>query len=202
MGQGSFRDTPIEPERPLECSECRRPIEVLYTEANGIGVSHSVMCHECPVLQKKLEGGMEKETNHYIKQDSKYILKEMTHSCSSCGTTRDEILRGAQVGCPRCYTLFDAEIFDELVSLEKLPKKTVEKKTATTATNRIGLFHNGRRPYANGQEGEAGVELASLQKALHETVVREDFEQAAWLRDRIQQMTQKKPPIDTKRDSV
>ena len=45
------------PERPLECcGECRRPIQVIYTEIVGKTITRFAMCGECPVLDQRLHG--------------------------------------------------------------------------------------------------------------------------------------------------
>ncbi len=44
------------PERPLECSECKKPIAVKYTEIVGHSIIHTCMCADCPELERRLHG--------------------------------------------------------------------------------------------------------------------------------------------------
>jgi len=44
------------PERPLECSECRRPVSVRYTEIVGKSCTYTSMCYHCPQLERRLKG--------------------------------------------------------------------------------------------------------------------------------------------------
>ena len=49
------------PDRPLECSECKKPIAVRYTEIVGDTIIHTSMCADCPELQRRLHGTSPKE---------------------------------------------------------------------------------------------------------------------------------------------
>jgi len=161
---------PQDLERPLECCQCRRPIEVCYTESVGQQITRFGMCKECPVLMAKLYGQKEEGPS------------SATLCCGSCGITFDEVRMGAQLGCPLCYEIFSDEIVHELVLLEKIPPKLgVSRKS--------GPIHCGRVP-GQVQEIDPSMKVLELQQVLHETLKREDYEQAARLRDQIRAIEQ------------
>ncbi len=161
------------PERPMECSgECRRPIQVLYTEIIGKTISRMAMCEECPVLHQKLRGsGATSEAMGKI---------QTSLVCGGCGMALDEVKMGASLGCPLCYDVFKEEVIHEMVQLEQLPPKTAFQKKGEP-------LHIGRSP-GHQQQIDPSLKLLALQQALHETLGREDYEQAALLRDQIRKI--------------
>ncbi len=164
------------PERPIECGECKKPIAVVYTEIVGKMIYRVAMCSDCPMLRQRLYGSKNIEP---CGQEAKLAGL----CCGNCGTTADEIKMSAPVGCATCYEVFDDIISQELIAQEKLPH--AQKGT------RPEILHIGRRP---GQAAEINpsLKLIALHQALNETLSREDYEQAAWLRDQIKALTESK----------
>ncbi len=192
MSAESTKGDMQEADRPLECSECKKPPHVCYTELQhpSSSIHKVIMCNDCPVLKRKLhgQGSTLGETTvscetakkmSSIPQDGSTCL-----CCGGCGLSQDEIRMGSLLGCPLCYEIFYEDIIDELVALEKIPTKTAHIRKS-------GSLHTGRRPNS-AHEGDLSFKLVALHEALHETLGREDYEQAAWLRDQIKQLTEQK----------
>jgi protein arginine kinase activator len=169
-----------EPERPLECSQCKKPISVYYTEIVGKSMIHTCMCHDCPVLQQKLHG-IPTSTGTEGAIEMKAGL-----ACGNCGTTLEAIRVGSPLGCSICYEVFEDILFLELNSRGKIPPRLATAKK--TQTVHIG------RAYGEAQEISASMRLLALNEALSETLKREDYEQAAWLRDQIKALTDSQEP--------
>ena len=96
--------------------------------------------------------------------------------CNVCGTSWQDFRKKGKVGCAACYEHFGQLLLEDIVLHQhgsvhcgKTPPETVEKWQDPTVSERIRL----RR------------ELERLRKGLDESVRREEFEQAAELRDRI-----------------
>lgn len=162
------------PERPLECSECKKPIKVCYTEVIGKMVYRTSMCADCPILRQKLHGVTPLETKEPGASAAGLC-------CGECGTTADEVRMGAPLGCGLCYEIFEGLILQEL-GLGQAAKKNSARGTGEA-------LHRGRLPGQAAKVTPAG-KLLALHQALHETLSREDYEQAAWLRDQIKELTQ------------
>lgn len=165
------------PERPIECTECKRPIAVWYTEIVNNNISQLSMCAECPVLQRKLHG----QTNN---QEVGIIQGETSLACGECGTSLDALRVGNPLGCSNCYEVFDDIILTELSSLDKIPQRVSNSKRTPV--------HIGRGP-GEIKEISPSLRLLALNEALSETLKREDYEQAAWLRDQIKELTEDNP---------
>lgn len=164
-----------EPDRPLECSECKKPIQVIYTEVIGDVMTHTSMCADCPELQRRLYG----ETR--IPLANGFVEGVAGLACGNCGTTLEAIHVGTPLGCSVCYEVFNDILYGELVAAEKVPSRIA------TAKKTLPL-HIGRVP-GQAPEMSASLRLLALNEALNETLKREDYEQAAWLRDQIKALT-------------
>jgi protein arginine kinase activator len=162
------------PERHIECSECKRPVAVIYTEIVGKMMYRLAMCSECPILRQKLYGSRQ------LEPCGPEALKAGL-CCGMCNTTADEVKMGANLGCSVCYEVFDDLISQELALQDRLPQTQKGKRPTPQ--------HLGRTP---GQVAEVNpaLKLMALHQALNDTLSREDYEQAAWLRDQIKELTE------------
>lgn len=167
------------PERPLECGECKKPIEVRYTEIVGDQATHTSMCADCPQLAKRLFGLSPAE--RAIMHGEAGIV-----ACGECGTTLEAIKFGNPLGCHNCYEVFGDIIIAELLEAEKVPLRITNTKKSTP-------IHIGRAP-GETQEMNPSLRILALNEALNETLKREDYEQAAWLRDQIKALTENPQP--------
>lgn len=158
------------PERPLECGECKKPIVVIYTEIVGNSITHTSMCADCPELERRLHG-------RGTTEPASLALGEEYVCCGNCGTTLEEVKRGHRLGCAECYNVFADVILLELTHAKRLaPRLSTAKKSEP--------FHIGRSP-GESIAVSPSSRLLALNEALTETLNREDYEQAAWLRDQI-----------------
>lgn len=164
------------PDRPLDCSECKKPITVCYIEVVGDKITRTVMCSDCPHLERRLYGGIRREA----------VGKAPTLTalaCGNCGTSLDAIRTGHPLGCPECYEVFADVLIDELLKERRISRHL-------TSNKRTQPLHIGRTP---GEVTEVSpiLRLIALNEALDETLIREDYEQAALLRDQIQALKEK-----------
>ncbi len=132
------------------------------------------MCADCPLLARRLHG------LKTTAPSSSTTTKSLT--CPTCHTLYEAVLTGAPLGCYNCYETFEGFISKDLRS--SLP----EGKTLAT-----DHYHIGRTP------GQAitlnpSLRLLALNKALEETLAKEDYEQAAWLRDQIKTLSEDASP--------
>lgn len=165
-------------ERPIECTECKRPIGVHYTEILGPEITQVYMCNECPILRHRLHG-----TPH-IQNIESQVAGETGLACGNCGTTLNAIRLGTPLGCSDCYDVFDDVILPEMLAARRIPSRNANSKK--TASLHIG------RMQGEMQEISPSLRLLALNEALNEMLKSEDYEQAAWLRDQIRALTEKK----------
>ena len=165
----------MEAERPLECSSCEKDVSVYYTEVVGDNISRIEMCADCPSLQHKLFGipsSSDESSNKGIERAGLY--------CGNCGTSLEGVRMGHVLGCSECYEVFGDVVVKELVEKDKIAPNIKEP-------HRLKVLHTGRAP-GESTEINPSLRLVALNEALEETLSREDYEQAAWLRDQIKEI--------------
>ncbi len=156
-------------ERPVECSNCKKPIKITYKEIVGELTITTEMCADCPVLQQKLQGPMEN------------LKEQITEGlcCGHCQTTLESAKTGNPLGCSECYSVFSDFLVTELTARDKIFPKQKAK-----------TLHAGKSP-GKASSFTPSNKLTSLNEALNEALKRENYEQAAWLRDQIKALTKK-----------
>jgi protein arginine kinase activator len=91
--------------------------------------------------------------------------------CGKCGWSTAKFSEKGRLGCAECY-----KVFKDILSLAF---KNMHK----------GTMHVGKRPGIPSKEADEdtrnAIELMKLQKQLEEHILREEFEKAAEVRDRI-----------------
>lgn len=168
---------PKQPDRPFECGECRKPIKVIYTEVVGNNITHTSMCADCPELQKRLHGAS------YLTLEGTLNEPGAGLACGNCGTTLAAVRMGNPMGCNVCYEVFEEALLNEIQAAKKIPPWI-------NLTKKSQPIHIGRAP-GESQEINPSLRLLALNEALSETLKREDYEQAALLRDQIKALQDK-----------
>ncbi len=161
-------------DRPIECSQCKRPVKVLYKEIIGDVITCTEMCADCPILQEKLHGEL-------IKTE-----KEGHLLCGNCGTSLQSVQTGQPLGCMECYNVFADFLIQDLVAADAVPS-SLQKKLVTTRTQAIHIGKSPDKPV----DITLSSRLTSLNEALNDALKRENYEQAAWLRDQIKAIREK-----------
>ncbi len=163
------------PDRPLECSECKIPITVHYSEIIENECTNIGMCNTCPQLQKRLKG------NSSIK-DEMSSKADAGLACGECGTTLANLRVSHRVGCSHCYQVFGDLIVAEMMDSHRIFPGIIKNRKSVP-------LHVGRSA-GETQEISPSLKLIALNDALEETLKKENYEQAALLRDKIQELTE------------
>ena len=154
-------------ERPLACSACSKKIEVKYTEVDETIKQCYYMCSQCPVLEQFLF--QEEERDYQVSSNL---------TCGHCNTSLKDIQHGESLGCSDCYVTFESFILKEL------------KDTLPIIQEGVNLCHQGHKP-GELKEINPSLKILALNEALTQTLNEEDYEQAAWIRDQIQELKKK-----------
>jgi protein arginine kinase activator len=172
------------------CDRCqKRDARVLYTEIiNGVKKEQH-LCEECaadytsfqmekPLLNSDLTLGDLLSTllDNYTAADKKQSgTSNPSVTCSNCGTTYDEFTQKGRFGCSKCYSSFGSQLGKTFKSIQGAE------------------IHTGKRPkgYVIASTDRALKDFSELEKLslkLQEAIEKEEFEEAARLRDLIKQM--------------
>ncbi len=98
------------------------------------------------------------------------VEKGRSWKCLRCGLTYTGFRKSGRLGCGQCYYTFK----DGLTSLLKRVHGSSE--------------HVGKVPALAGREAGVSHVLRGLRERLHQAIQKEEFEEAATLRDRIKEM--------------
>jgi protein arginine kinase activator len=166
-------------ERPIECSHCKKPVCVIYKEIVEDTILSTEMCADCPVMQERLHGSSPNN-----KQGEKWA--EGGLYCGHCRTSLDNVKMGQPLGCAECYTVFGDVLVNDLIASSSLPEPL--KKNLSSKKNQPLHIGKSRDKTTSIPLSD---QLSSLNEALNEALKRENYEQAAWLRDQINALKQK-----------
>ncbi|MEJ2721203.1 MAG: UvrB/UvrC motif-containing protein [bacterium] len=162
---------------PLMCKICGvHPATVHFTEIVNQKVVAMDLCAQCAE-----ERGIDVETagqfglgdlaagfiNSVAQTESEKIGKVR---CPRCGYDYSEFKKVGRLGCPECYQAFEVQL---LVLLRQIHGSTQ---------------HKGRTPEQLGPKAMIRQELMDLKDQLHRAVEKEEYEQAAQIRDRIKEL--------------
>jgi protein arginine kinase activator len=100
-----------------------------------------------------------------------FDLTDKKTSCERCGFTLEQFRKEAVLGCPHDYEVFEK-------SLLPLIAKAHDGKTT----------HCGKVPSRTPKDAKKQAELLNLRQRLETAVQAEDYESAAKLRDKINQL--------------
>ncbi len=165
------------------CERCHeRPATVHYTEiVNG----HKTNTHLCEVCAGQVQAGgfgfmpqinLPNILAGLLSQSpsaQQYATKTRQEtSCPSCGTTESLFTQKGLLGCGDCYRHFE----DRLGPL-------MRKIHGSSS-------HAGKVPERTGGRAKVIKKIKEFKECLKQAVSREEFEQAAQLRDKIRQLEQ------------
>lgn len=155
------------------CEECgKNPAEVLMTTVvNGESASRH-LCREC---FRKYKAGD-------IQSVLAAVLSAMSHKgesrekkpdliCLKCGETYAEFQKTGRLGCAACYEAFKSELTPLITRVQGRAQ------------------HAGRRPPSCREDAEKTLQISKMRGMLEEAVAREDYEEAARLRDEMKALT-------------
>ena len=90
--------------------------------------------------------------------------------CTNCGLSYKDFKRIGRLGCSECYSSF-----------RKYLSPLLKKIHGSTQ-------HMGKSPYQVGAKGKSKLSLTELRMRLHSAIEKEEFEEAARLRDKIREL--------------
>lgn len=165
----------------MKCERCDNQATVHLIEIKG---GQKVEKHLCE--QHAVEEGVAVKVNHAPLNEllEKFVLKhasgaavsEAELSCEHCGLTYEEFRKTGLLGCPECYEVF-AGVLAPLL------------ERAHEGASR----HIGKAPSREGVDGLRQQRLMQLRRELDEAVASEQYERAAWLRDKLTQAETSEP---------
>ena len=150
----------------MKCQRCTKAATLHVTEVFGEGQFEELhLCEDC--AQKFLTEPPSKKEPIGSGDDTSALNQRQ---CPHCGLKFLEFRNAGRLGCPHDYEVFREELLPLLENIHGEPK------------------HVGKSPRRQPRTGKIRTELAQLRKQLQQAVNRENYEEAARLRDRIKHL--------------
>ena len=159
----------------ITCEVCgEKPAKIHSTKiVNGEAIT-THLCQEC--ARKQSLGGQNPSISNIFSgifnleaATLKVPQKEDLITCESCNQTYRSFKESGRLGCPDCYDTFEELLLPLLNKVQK------------------GNQHKGKHPHGIPQPSRED-QLAGLRRDLQKAVEKEEFEQAATLRDEIRRL--------------
>jgi len=159
----------------MDCQKCaRKPATVFMTTVVGGDLKKIDLCEDCARSSGAIHPTGFLAADMIIQEAIQAVVPEAT-ACPACGYTLETLQKTGRMGCGVCYEKFSAPLQAALVESQK------------------DLVHRGKRPARKRATRE------ELEKEMQDHVARENYEEAARLRDRIAKM---KPSLHAKPGSA
>lgn len=163
------------------CQRCgQRPATVHLTEITNGNKQETHLCEVCAGEIKPAGFGFSPQMglhnflagllSHQLGGANRARPEDEGNKCEKCGVSEGRFVKQGLLGCGDCYTSFEEKMLPLLRRIHGNSR------------------HTGKIPVRNA--GRAGLikEIENLKKKLKEAVEREEYEQAAVLRDNIRQL--------------
>ncbi len=164
----------------MKCQHCEKPATFHITELTGsMGPQVLHLCeeHARDYLSQEPEtpaasiaGALAKQLK--LGQTAEELAELDQKACPVCGITFFEFRSAGRLGCPYDYTVFKQDLEPLLFNIHG------------------GRQHRGKRPRRLGPSSDVQAELIQLRRQMQDAVLREEYERASELRDRIRQLEQ------------
>lgn len=154
----------------MKCQRCSKQATLHITEITGEEQFEEFhLCEECAHKYLYEPQAKAKSTEGAVAEsDETNALNQRT--CPLCGIKFLDFRNSGRLGCPHDYEAFREELVPLLENIHG------------------EIRHLGKTPRRQPQTKEKQGELTKLRKQLQQAVGKENYEEAAKLRDRIRQM--------------
>jgi protein arginine kinase activator len=155
----------------MKCQKCHNPATLHITEVLGDDQFEELhLCEQCANKylyepQQKGGGGGKPASAEHAGESEEGLFSQ--HECPLCGMKFAEFRNSGRLGCPNDYQEFREELTPLLENIHGETK------------------HCGKAPRRLPQNKQTQSELIQLRNRLKQAVTKEDYEEAARLRDRI-----------------
>jgi len=156
------------------CQNCQQRVANLqFTQTKNNSKVDIYLCEECAKEISKTEFvsplGFSDLINGLfgtqVKQDAPVALK-----CNKCGMEYDQFLRSSRLGCAQCYKAFGSKLDPVIKRLHGNSE------------------HHGKVPGRVSSNINVSNEIEKLKQFLNESIQKEEYEDAAKIRDRIRSL--------------
>ena len=149
------------------CPECASEKNLTESEIEGFNLSEILYNLSSQMMNSGNSSAKEQE----LPITDPALLAQPLVVCGKCAWDTSKFRETGRLGCAQCYSAFEPILRNAIRSMHK------------------GGVHVGKHPDAvEGTNAEIATKVMSLQKELEQHVTKEEYEEAAKLRDRINKL--------------
>lgn len=177
----------------MKCDRCDNEATVQeITIRNGVRVE-THLCEQCarqaglgPPGPPPLQEILQKYVQATGMAHASAVTSKTRANCPTCKLTWEEFRQADRLGCPDCYTAFEAQLSPLLERAHEGGMKHCGKipGRASCAPQPV----RQERPNPQDELLERSARIASLRKQLDQAVAGEQYERAAAIRDQIRRL--------------
>jgi len=153
-----------------KCRDCSKPATLHITDIHDGTVQKIHLCENCAGEYLQQPAASSNDPDVLLEsaaEDLPADLQQPEVRCPNCGISYQEFRKQGRLGCPHDYVAFEAQLLPLLENIHE-------------STQHCGKFPK-RAPHGSQKQ----YEMIKLRNELRMSVEREDYEQAARLRDKI-----------------
>lgn len=165
------------------CERCNQNKATLFvSEYKDDEIKGYYLCNDCaktkenmvnltnPEVENVITGILDMVLGANLKKVRPSSVKEEQLTCDNCQTTSQEFMETGKFGCSNCYKTFDSIL-----------KNVIQKIQPSNE-------HNGKIPAKLVHVIANREEIISLKQNLKDAISKEEYEEAAKLRDKIKEL--------------
>lgn len=156
--------------KPEQCGHCKKPATIHLTQIVNNKVHKVDLCEDCPFKQNVTDPDAFSLADFLIKSGGTPEGITGNECCPSCGMTPRDFKKTGRFGCSECYITFKGMIEPMLANMHK------------------DVVHCGKIPEKAIARVSAHQKFARLEQELQEAIQVENYEQAAKLRDQLNEL--------------
>lgn len=166
----------------MRCDFCDQPAVVHEVTVKG-GVRKEVHLCVAHAKQAGIDIAVHQPINQlltqFVLQQGQTTSKVVKKACPSCGMTWSDFRHGSLLGCAECYEAFEQQL-----------SPLVERAQGGA------VHHAGKTPRRRGGSIDRQLTMRKLIKEIDDAVAAEQYERAAQLRDRLNELEREPSPPD------
>lgn len=152
------------------CAGCASEKNLAESDIEGFNLSE-ILYNLSSQMMNTQEPQTEEQQLDAPLADPAVLSQHPSVVCSKCGWNTAKFREKGRLGCAHCYSVFEPILRNAIRNMHK------------------GNIHVGKHPgTVEGANAEMAMKLMGLQKELEQYVSREEYEEAAKLRDRITEL--------------
>lgn len=156
----------------LKCNLCENSASVHLTQILNNKIHKVDLCESCAQAKGVTDPNGFSLADLLVKSPIEGESPKGLLKCSTCGFSQSDFRKQGRLGCPDCYRVFSGLLTPVLENMHK------------------GTTHTGKIPVKAVQRRSAEEQLAILEDDIQAAVKAERYEDAAKIRDQINQLKQ------------